>query len=57
MEYTVKVIQILEGYVQIKASSAEKAIQIADKRYNENGESLDECNMDDCEPLTFEVVQ
>lgn len=55
MLYSVRVIQTLNGYINIEANSPEEAMEAADRRFNGDGESLDECNMDDFKELEFEV--
>ena len=53
--YTVKITQVLEGYVQIQARSAKEALFLADHKYNSCCYELP--NMEETMPLTFDICK
>ena len=55
MKFVVKITQTLEGFVEIEADCTYQAIEIADKRFNDNGEQLPE--MDDVDSLEFSISE
>ena len=51
MKFDVKITQILEGHVEVEAADFAAAVELADERFNKNGEALPD--MDDTSPLRF----
>lgn len=54
MKFLVRVTQTLEGVVEIEASSREAALDIAGKRFVDNGDRLPD--MEDLTDLDFDIL-
>lgn len=54
MKYSIRITQKLEGYIEVEADNSAEALQLAGEIYNGQGHDLPE--MEDCNPLEFELV-
>jgi len=54
-KFTIEIEQIRRGYVSIEAEDISGALEIANRRFNEEGEELPE--MEDCVPLECRFVE